>query len=370
MVSNNIHPVVIIGAGPAGLSTAYGLMKRNIPFLILERGPEVAYSWCNMPANLRMISVWFANTLPGTHSSINNYFILHKRISYVNYLQNYAKKWKFPVQFNCETYFVNTVENDYFSLHTSQGLIKSNMIINATGYFTQPFIPDYQGCKDTLIKQFHVAEYKDANSIRKLIGKKYGRILVVGKRISAGQLIDELSREGFDISLSSRSPVTFTTPIPGIVFFSPLYIQLENILVALKPHTTGPTFPPMKGGRTKMLIKSGQVTCYPDIQRFRKTDIMFNSGQFAEFDLVIYATGYRPALGHLSDLLTLNSETGQPEIKRFESVVSKGLFFVGLDKMRSFRSRYIRGIREDALEIANIIAERYSEINIELPEIY
>jgi len=296
-------------------------------------------------------------------------FINHKRDSYVRYLQNYAKKWKFPVQYNCETYSVKKLEQGYFGLQTSKGLIKSKIIINTTGYFSQPFIPYYPGSKDALINQLHVAEYKDASNIRKIIGKKSGRILVVGKKISAGQLIVELSSEGFDVALSSRSPVTFSTPIPGIAFFAPLIIQLESILVAIKPHRIEPSYPPMQGGKAKKLIKSGEVTCYPDIQSFSKTKIKFTSGKIVEFDLVIYATGYRPSLGHLADLVTLNSETGQPEIDGFESKLSKDLFFVGLDKLRSFRSRYIRGIREDALELANIIAKRHAEIKHYIKEV-
>jgi NADPH-dependent glutamate synthase beta subunit-like oxidoreductase len=36
--------VVIIGGGPAGLSTAFYLKQKQIPFTLLERGPEVGHS--------------------------------------------------------------------------------------------------------------------------------------------------------------------------------------------------------------------------------------------------------------------------------------------------------------------------------------
>ncbi len=35
------HPVVVIGAGPAGLTTAYELSKNDLPSTILEAGNQV-----------------------------------------------------------------------------------------------------------------------------------------------------------------------------------------------------------------------------------------------------------------------------------------------------------------------------------------
>ena len=38
-------PVIIIGAGPAGLAAAGQLSEKNIPFIVLEKGEGVAQCW-------------------------------------------------------------------------------------------------------------------------------------------------------------------------------------------------------------------------------------------------------------------------------------------------------------------------------------
>jgi hypothetical protein len=41
-----------------------------------------------------------------------------------------------------------------------------------------------------------------------------------------------------------------------------------------------------------------------------------------------------------------------------ESTSTPNLFFLGLDMARNFQSRFLRGIRNDAAVLANVIAER------------
>jgi flavin-dependent dehydrogenase len=38
------RPVVVIGAGPVGLAAAAHLAERDLPFLVLERGPTAGAS--------------------------------------------------------------------------------------------------------------------------------------------------------------------------------------------------------------------------------------------------------------------------------------------------------------------------------------
>ncbi|MDP1859847.1 MAG: NAD(P)-binding protein, partial [Gemmatimonadaceae bacterium] len=41
-------PVLVIGAGPAGLATAAELTRRRMPFRVLERGPSLGSTWENL----------------------------------------------------------------------------------------------------------------------------------------------------------------------------------------------------------------------------------------------------------------------------------------------------------------------------------
>jgi putative flavoprotein involved in K+ transport len=84
--------VLIIGGGPAGLSLGFELKRRNIPFLILEKGATVADVWRQMPTTLKLVSPWKANRLPGTRK---NLFPRHHEITraeYFEYLRKYAEE--------------------------------------------------------------------------------------------------------------------------------------------------------------------------------------------------------------------------------------------------------------------------------------
>ncbi|HUR46161.1 MAG TPA: hypothetical protein VMZ27_09830, partial [Candidatus Saccharimonadales bacterium] len=50
--------------------------------------------------------------------------------------------------------------------------------------------------------------------------------------------------------------------------------------------------------------------------------------------------------------------TGLPAIRQMESCSAPGLFFLGLDGLRNFQSRFIRGIRSDAPALAGLLQER------------
>src|SRR5438552_2463972 len=75
-------PVLILGAGPAGLSVAFELKRRGVPFLILEKGDGPGESWKNMPRNLKLVSPWKTNCLRGSR---RNLFSRHEQLSREQY---------------------------------------------------------------------------------------------------------------------------------------------------------------------------------------------------------------------------------------------------------------------------------------------
>src|SRR5689334_15835695 len=70
--------IVVIGGGPAGLAVGFELQRRGLPFVILERGAAVGESWRRMPRNLKLVSPWKCNSLPGIEK---NLFSRHDQIS-------------------------------------------------------------------------------------------------------------------------------------------------------------------------------------------------------------------------------------------------------------------------------------------------
>lgn len=345
-------PVIVLGAGPAGLAAAYELIRRGIEPLVLEKGKTPGASFAAFPRNI-FFGPWLNNLLPG--SSIDWAWLLKRSTqpAYTKYLQDYAHQNRLSVRTGVTVHSVSR-EGDLFMLQTSTGPLSCHLLVNATGYFSCPYTPPLPGLDATRVPHIHVSQYRDPNTVSELLRGRGERVLVVGKRLSAGETMVELHKAGFEVSLSHRGQLKFGPSTMVEALWSPVQWIVERFNVALrrKKHS----YPLMAGGESKRLVSSGQINTYPNVARFEGDSVVFEDGREACFDLVIFATGYRPALGHLNHLLgPLDSE---PRMKNMESVQAPGLFFLGLDQQRTYRSRFLRGIVEDSRFLAELVARR------------
>ena len=349
--------VIVIGAGPAGLALAHSLGKRGIDPLLLEAGDAPGWSWSNMPRNITLLSPWKVNHLPGTTPTITDRHAMHTCHEFAAYLRNYAANHRFRIETGVTVKKVKD-KAGAFELQTSAGLRRARKVVCASGYFAKPRMPRYHGMRDTNVRQIHVQEFRSAAETYSELGVQSPRVLIVGRRISAGQTLAELhdANLGFDVVLSRRGPVTFAQP-PWLLKLSFwLYYRWEDAKVAADPFSLDDTFPPMEGGREKAILDAGLVRQVPDIARFHADEVELVDNTRERFDLVIYTTGFLPALDYLGKVAPIDPSTGLPPLHRGESIDVPGLYFLGMDKQRSFRSRYLRGIREDAVYLADDIA--------------
>jgi putative flavoprotein involved in K+ transport len=354
--------VLIIGAGPSGLSLGYELMQFGMTPLLLEAGPSAGWSWSNMPENISLLSPWMANHLQGTRVEFSDVFKMHSCHEFAAYLQEYARLHYLDIAYEVRVERVEKVDGIFF-VYTNKGLYKARVLINATGYFHKPNWPAFPGMHDTNVKQIHTSTYKSAEKTAALLGKREGRILVVGGRVSAGQTITELHDGGpdFEVVLSHREPLKFAKdPWMQYAAFA-AYYTYEDWRVARDPYYIDDSNPPMEGGRTRYLLQSNKIPQRPNIKCFHKDEVEFLDGTREAFDLVIYATGFHPAIEHLKELAPPTAAGGLPETAQMESRQTRNLFFMGLDMQRSFRSRYLRGIREDAPILARTVRARARE---------
>jgi hypothetical protein len=56
--------------------------------------------------------------------------------------------------------------------------------------------------------------------------------------------------------------------------------------------------------------QQGTIRVAGPIERFTPTSVRFANGEAADFDSIILATGYRPALQYLADVVTLDDDVG------------------------------------------------------------
>lgn len=351
--------ILVIGGGPAGLSLGVELKRLGLSFLILEKGETVGDSWQRMPRHLKLVSPWKTNALPGTKKDLFPRHYQMSRQEFVSYLLDYARESELSIRTGVQVQSVEKSGEGQFRVQTSAGLFTASILVNATGYFSNPFVPDLPGAANSNIPQLHVAQYQDPAQLKTWLGNSAQSVLIVGKRLSAGQTMVELVEAGFKVAISHRSPIQFGVGPALWWLLYRIFPWLEWVL--LKMH--GPSAPApqvrMQGGRARRYLQSGTVRTFPAIARFDEDRVVFENGESCVPDLVLYATGFRPTLQQLFPLaLSISHEGCHPRVRDFESVSVPNLFFIGFDGTRNFQSRFLRGIRKDAVVLARRLEKK------------
>ena len=368
-------PVLIIGAGPAGLAVGRELACHGVQNTILEAGRVPGDSFTRFPKNI-FFGPWLNNRLPG--SKVGWTWLLRRATpsSYAYYLSEYARQNHLSV---CTGVTVlDARKNEHgFVVETNQGRIQADLVVNATGYFNKPYTPSWPGLASTKMHHIHVSSYRTPDTVRDLLrqssglpleteGKtRLGNVLIVGKRVSAGETMVELAHAGYQVDLSYRGELKFAPSHRREALLSPVNMILEKLALLLKLKLD--SFPPMSGGDSERLINSGRVRTRPDIRSFEENEVVFMDGTHQAYDLVIFATGYRCALDHLKPLIGEIPGEAEPPLANMESAHSPGLFFVGLENQRTYRSRFLRGIARDAPLVAQMVAERLRTLDLRRP---
>jgi putative flavoprotein involved in K+ transport len=353
--------IIVIGAGPAGLCLAYYLKKVGLSPLLLESG-EVSESWKKMPDRLKLLSPWSANALFGEPLTLWDYFKKKPAKEFATYLSEWAAQEKIRIKsHSCVDALMQDSQGGW-EVKTGSTTLRTRTVVCASGYFAKPYQTNFQGLKMSGIQTMHFAEYRNASQVRKKIqGVNSPTILIVGKRISAGQALVELVEAGFQVLLSCRSKLEFALPPFLISLFGPLYFLYENWRIKHDPFFLKETFPPMEGGATKRALRNKLVRCIPEIISVKDGSCIDANGKSWKADLILFATGFQPTLDYLPANLALDSVTGLPPSENMAVKATTGLYLLGFDAIRTFRSRYLRGIREDAPLLAKIIQEYLEE---------
>ncbi|HEY9010371.1 MAG TPA: FAD-dependent oxidoreductase, partial [Devosia sp.] len=143
--------IVVIGAGQAGLSTAYHLKQRGLApgrgFIVLDQSPQPGGAWQFRWPSLTLSTVNRVHDLPGMRFSElvdTTEEQVEAAVAVPRYFAAYEKRFELPV-FRPVTVKVVCEREGRFRIETDRGNFSARGIVNATGTWESPYIPDYPG---------------------------------------------------------------------------------------------------------------------------------------------------------------------------------------------------------------------------------
>ncbi|HEX6388251.1 MAG TPA: NAD(P)/FAD-dependent oxidoreductase [Solirubrobacteraceae bacterium] len=215
------HQVAVVGAGPAGISTAVALKDAGVRPLLIERSDAVAASWRCRYDRLRLNTGRQFSHLPnrkypkGTPT-------FPSRDQVVEHLERHAHEDGIDVRLASP---VERIERDNggWAVQTPEETIATRQVVVATGYEHAPNLPDLPGRDAFPGELIHSSDYRNPAPYK---GK---RVLVVGPGCSGMEIAHDLATGGAaKVWLAVRTPphiIARQGPggLPGDVIATPLY---------------------------------------------------------------------------------------------------------------------------------------------------
>lgn len=315
--------IVVIGAGQAGLSAAYHLKKRGLDvgrgFVILDQSPHPGGAWQYRWPSLTLSTVNRVHDLPGlpfADTVEGNAPEVKASAAVPHYFEVYEKTFGLMVYRPVRVKVV--CERDgRFRVESDSGLFSAQGIINATGTWETPYIPQYPGADRFQGVQLHTKDYRSADAFR---GK---HVVIVGAGISAIQLLDEISRVTETTWVTRRPPVFREGTFGEAEGRAAVAIVEERVRKGLPPGSVvSVTGLPLSPAIEAMHAR-GVLDRHPMFREITETGIRWPDGREQRADVILWCTGFRSSLDHLTPLMLREENGGVVMAGRLATQVAK-----------------------------------------------
>ena len=302
----------VIGAGPTGLIAARSLKHAGIPYDHVEKHRAIGGLWDldnpGSPAyeTAHFISSKTLSHVPGFPMPAD-YPDYPDRRRVLKYVESFADAYDLRSQVKLDTAVELAEPEGEHWLVTLRGgeTHKYRGLFLCTGIW-DPIYPSYPGALTAA--SMHSVDYRSPSQLE---GK---RVIVVGGGNSACDLACDAARHGAAATISMRRAYHF---IPKYIFGKPTDVFAEGVSL---PHWIER---PVFEGLLRMLVGDlkayglpkpdhsvlaahpimntqilhhlghGDLVHRPDVDRFDGETVHFTDGSSDEFDVVVFATGYR-----------------------------------------------------------------------------
>lgn len=342
--------IIIVGGGPAGLSTAGALKSLGRDAILLDRGDRIGSSWLRRYDRLRLHTVRAYSGL--AHFPIPRHLPRYlTKDQYAQYLRNYAEHFALKYIPNTTVRRVAAARDGAahnLIVETESETWRCRAVVIAVGQYGMPVLPAWPGLKEYEGRVVHSLLFKNG---QEFAGQ---RVLVVGIGNSGAEIAADLAEQGAAyVAISIRTPPSIVprdflgTPVQifGIAL-SRFPVRLADWIgarlarLALGDLTRyglqQPAWRPFSAKRVPVIdvgfikeVKNGRVKVRPTLAHFTRTGVMFEDGQEEAYDVVIAATGFKSGLAELLAVKGLLDEKEIPLRPQGEPTAQPGLFFMG-----------------------------------------
>jgi thioredoxin reductase len=315
--------IVVIGAGQAGLSSAYHLKRRGLApnrgFTVLDQSPQPGGAWQFRWPSLKLSTVNRIHDLPGMRFSEvvdPDATEVEASVAVPQYFAAYEQAFGLPV-YRPVRVTVVCAGGERLRVETDRGHMSARGIINATGTWETPYIPDVPGASRFTGKQLHTREYRTAEEFA---GK---HVVVVGGGISAVQLLDEISRITTTTWVTRRPPEFRAGPFTEEQGRAAVALVEERVRSGLPPNSvvsvTGlPITPAIEAMQNRGVLKR-----LPMFSEILEDGIRWPDGTVLHADVILWCTGFRSSLDHLAPLMLRAASGGISMTGRLATQVAK-----------------------------------------------
>jgi putative flavoprotein involved in K+ transport len=351
------HQTVVIGAGQAGLATAYHLKRRGREVLMLEAHDRVGDVWRKRFDSLKLYSPAKYDGLPGMAFPAAKWCYPDKD-QVADYFEAYAERFELPVETGVKVRRM-TAADGVFEIEADHRTYRAHNVVVATGTWQQPRTPAFAPELDSSIYQLHSHDYRNPSQL------KPGQTLVVGAAHSGADIALEVASAGHDTVLSGpyRGEAPFDIEsrrariVLPLLWFAANHVLTERTPIGRKaqPHIRN-------GGGPLLRVKSAHLEA-AGVEHVADKVVgveagrpVLADGRVLDVANVVWCTGFGKDMSWI-DFLEAGDD-GWPDQTRGAVNGWPGLYFVGLPFLYSFSSMLVGGAGRDAGHVAKLIAQR------------
>ena len=347
----------IIGAGQAGLATAYYLQRHGRPCLILDSNARVGDNWRAHWDSLRLYTPAAVNGLPGLPFPGPRWSFPTKD-QVADYLSAYAERFQLPVRTLTKVDRLQAVDGKYVLQLGADRIIADNVVV-ATGTFGRtPNIPDFALDLDPSIRQLHSSEYRRPAQL------KPGSVLVVGASHSGTDIAFEVASTHPTV-LAGRDPGQVPVRLDhwtGLVVLPAIGFLAKHVLTRRTPMGRKAMDEVRFHGLPMLRVKRSDLQAR-GVDRILGRVTGAHDGRpvvdgVGALDVanVVWCTGFRQVFDWID--LPIFGADGWPREMRGVVPEAPGLFFCGLAFQYAAASTVLPGVGRDAAYVAEQIKAR------------